>query len=125
MSKLPVQVIDSWEERKGPCIFTTVDEQGVPNAVYVTCVRMYREEAFVIANNKFNKTKQNIFNGSKGSLLFLTEDNKSFQIKGNIEYQTSGDAYDDMKRWLDPKYPGYGATVLKITEVYSGAEKIC
>ena len=124
MLKLPAQVISSWEEREGPCVFTTVDESNIPNAVYVTCVQMYGEGAFVIADNKFSKTKKNILEGSKGSLLLITKDSKAFQIKGNIEYQTNGDAYDDMKQWLDPKYPGHGATVLHIKEIYSGAEKI-
>jgi len=29
-----------------------------------------------------------------------------------------------MKAWLDPKYPGHGAAVLHVEEVYNGATRL-
>ena len=77
-----------------------------------------------MADNYFHKTKVNIQSDSKGSLLFITESKKSYQIKGSIEYHTSGPVYDDMKTWNPEKHPGHAAAAIKVEEVYSGAEKL-
>ena len=124
MPVLPEVVKSSWEKHQGQFVFATSDSDGNPNVIYVTCVKRFSDEAVVIADNHFFKTKENIKAGSRGSLLFLTDEKKAYQIKGPMEYHVSGEIYDDMKRWLDPKYPGNAACVLRVEEVYSGSEKI-
>jgi len=124
MTTLPEEVSKKWEEREGPAVFTTVNENGEPNAIYVSCIRKRNEEQFVIADNYFDKTKTNIKNGSYGSILFITEDHDAFQIKGSISYHEDGDIYDEMKDWLDPKYPAHAATVLHVEQVYQGADRL-
>ena len=124
MSALPENVIKAWENHQGPIILTTVDEDGIPNSIYATCVSLYGNDTVVVANNYFDKTKTNILNGSKGSLLFITKENKSYQLKGSFDYLTSGEIYDDMKKWNPAKHPGHAAAALKIEAVYSGAEKL-
>lgn len=121
---LPKEVSTAWDERKGPIIFTTVDANNVPNAIYATCVKKFDEDTIVIADNYFDKTRANIFAGSKGSILFITNDDKSFQLKGTIEYHKEGDIYNDMKEWNPQKHPGHAAAALKVEEVYSGAKKL-
>lgn len=124
MAKLPEVVCKAWENREGPVIFTTVDDNGNPNSIYATCTSKYSEEHIVIANNYFSKTLSNLLAGSKGSILFMTKEGKSFQIKGSLEYHQTGAIFDDMKKWNPAKHPGHGAAVLKVEEVYSGAEKL-
>ena len=124
MPALPEKVSKAWDERKGPIIFTTVDKDGVPNAIYATCVNKFDEETLVIADNFFNKTRKNIITGSKGSILFITDKNEAFQVKGNIEYHQEGDIFQDMKTWNPKKHPGLAAAVLKVEEVYSGPKKL-
>ena len=114
----------AWEDRDAAIVLTTVDQSGNPNSIYASCVKKYSDDKFVVANNYFQKTKSNILAGSRGSLLFITKEKKSYQIKGTIDYFTSGGIYDDMKQWLDPKYSGHAAAVLNVEEVYSGAEKL-
>jgi len=77
-----------------------------------------------VADNYFNKTLANIKRGSKGSVLFLTNELKSYQAKGSIEYLTDGPIYDDMRQWVDQKKPRIAAAVLSVDEFYSGAEKL-
>ena len=60
MSVLPKKVSKAWNERKGPVIFATVDGNGVPNAIYATCVKKFNEDTIVIADNFFDKTRKNI-----------------------------------------------------------------
>ena len=79
MSKLPKIVDEAWINREERTIFTTVDKDAIPNSVYITCTARYGEDLIVIADNYFDKTKKNIFSGSKGSVLFITTDGKAYQ----------------------------------------------
>ncbi len=124
MAKLPEKVSNAWEDREGPIILATVNGDGIPNAIYATCVSKFSEDTIVVANNYFSKTLENILAGSKGSILFITKEGKSFQIKGSIEYHKEGRIFDDMKKWNPKKHPGHAAAALKVEEVYSGAEKL-
>ena len=124
MSKLPERVNTAWINREERIIFTTVDEDGIPNSVYITCTARYGEDLIVIADNYLDKTKKNILSGSRGSVLFITKDGTAYQAKGIIEYHREGEIFDDMKTWNPEKHPGHAAVALKIEEVYSGAEKL-
>ena len=124
MAALPEKVSEAWENREGPIILSTVDGNGNPNAIYATCVSKFSEDLIVIANNYFSKTLENILAGSKGTILFITKEGKSYQIKGSIEYHKEGVLFDDMKKWNPKKHPGHGAAALKVEEVYAGAEKL-
>jgi len=101
-----------------------VDKNGVPNSIYVTCVAIYDDETILVADNHFDKTKNNILNGSKGSVLFITNERKSYQIKGNIEYHKSGSLFDDMKKWNPKKLSGNAVAAIKAEEIYSGSQKL-
>ena len=124
MAVLPEEVSKAWENRKGPVILTTVSKEGTPNAIYVTCVSKYSEDTLLVANNYFSKTLKNIEAGSSGSILFITPENKSYQVKGRIEYHTDGPLFEDMKKWNPEKHPGRAATALKVEAVYKGAEQL-
>lgn len=124
MSVLPQEIISAWEDRDGAIVFATVAGDGVPNAIYAGAVGMMGNDSIVVANNYFDKTLANIKAGSKGSILFVTKEKKSYQLKGDIEYHESGPAYDFMKEWNSPKHPGHAAAVVKVREAYSGATRI-
>ena len=124
MSALPELVAQAWKDRQGPIILTTVGQDGVPNSIYASCVSLYGNDTVVVADNYFDKTKSNILAGSKGTLLFITKENKSFQLKGSFDYLTEGEIYDDMKTWNPAKHPGHAAAALRIEAAYSGAEKL-
>ena len=124
MTALPETVMEACENREGPIIFSTVDEDGVPNAIYATCVSKFSKDTIVVANNYFSKTLKNIHAGSKGSILFITKEGKAYQIKGSIDYFTNGTIFEDMRNWNPDKHPGHGAAALKVEEVYTGAERL-
>ena len=124
MKKLPESVIKAWENRQDAIVFSTISKDGVPNSIYATCVSKYSDSILIVANNFFSKTMANIQSGSLGSILFITKEDKSFQIKGTLKYDSEGEYYQDMKKWNPTRLPGHGAAVLEITEVYSGAERL-
>ncbi len=124
MKKLPESVIKAWNDREPVTVLTTVSPEGIPNSIYAAVVGLLDESRFVIANNRFAKTQQNILSGTTASFLFLTKDKKSFQIKGPITLHESGPEFDEMKRINPPEYPGFSAAVLHVEEVFSGSEKL-
>jgi uncharacterized protein len=124
MTVLPKEVSTAFEKREGPAVLTTVSSDGTPNAIYATCVSLYDKSTIVVANNYFDKTLKNIEAGSSGSILFITSDKTSYQIKGPIEYHREGPIFDDMKKWNPEKHPGHAAAAVKVEEVYSGSKKL-
>ncbi len=120
MAALPEKVRQAWEEKEGLVIFSTVNQAGIPNSVYISCASLYSEDTIVIANNKFSKTLENIQSGSQGSVLFITPEKKSYQIKGTIEYYTEGPVFEDMKKWNPKTDLGFGAAALRVEQIYSG-----
>lgn len=124
MARLPKDVSEAWDKKDGAIVLSTVDDKGLPNSIYATCVGKFDDETLVVADNYFDKTKKNLQSGSKGSILFITGEGKSFQVKGTMEYHTDGPVFDDMKKWNPAKHPGHGAAALKVEEVYSGAKKL-
>ena len=124
MPKLPDLVNEQWDNREGPIVLTTVDKDGTPNAIYAGCIRKLDDGRILVVDNYFDKTRRNIRSGSKGAVLFITKERKSFQIKGTVEYHKDDAVYDGMKSWVDPKYPAHAAAVVNVEEVYSGAEQL-
>ena len=124
MKKLPEIASKAWDDRQDAIVFSTVSADGSPNSIYATCVSKRNENSIVVANNFFKKTMENIRSGSTGSILFITKDNKSYQIKGKIDYFTEGEIFDEMKKWNPARLPGHGAAVITFEEVYAGAERL-
>jgi uncharacterized protein len=125
MAKLPEAAAQAWTDREGPVVLTTVDEVGVPNTIYVTCVHKASDEQIIVADNKMDKTQANLKAGSRVNLLYITKEKKAYQIKGTASYEVDGDHFNQMKNgWLAAKFPGKAAVVVTIEAVYSGAEKL-
>jgi hypothetical protein len=124
MNKLPEIVNEAWQNKQDAVVFSTVNADGVPNSIYATCISIYNGDKVLIANNFFSKTMENIQGGSAGSILLITKEDKSFQIKGKLSYFTEGELFDDMKSWNPTRLPGHGVAVLDIQEVFAGAQKL-
>lgn len=119
---IPEEVEQGWQKREGAVIFTTVSSSGVPNSIYVLSIQLDNNGLFVIADNYFDKTKQNIEEHSEASLLFLTEEGSSYQIKGSIAYYTSGPYFEYMKSWNPSRFEGRAAVVLTPKQIFSGSK---
>jgi hypothetical protein len=122
--KMTEELKNEWENRNKAIVLTTVSNEGVPNSIYATCNALFNDDSILVANNFFNKTLKNIENTGKALVLFITNDDKSYQVKGNVKHMSSGTEFDDMKSWNPEKLPGHGVAVIDIEEVYSGADKI-
>ena len=124
MKSIPEKVSKAWDNRIGPSIFTTVDINKMPNSIYVKAISKYNDSIFIIADNYFNKTRNNIIQGSEGAILFMVSEKEAYQIKGSISYFTEGIYYEDMKKWNNPKHPRRAVAVVEVKEVYEGTDKL-
>lgn len=124
MKAFPTVVQQAWRDREGPVVLATVAPDGQPNAIYASSVREYGDDLLVVADNYFHKTRANILAGSRGALLFITKERKSYQIKGSISYHSTGPIFADMKTWNPAKHPGVAAAALKVEQVYCGGERL-
>lgn len=124
MTALPKIVREAWINREGPVVLVTVSADGVPNAIYATCVGTFGDDRLVVADNYFDKTRRNILDGCRGALLFITKEGKAYQIKGTLEYHREGEVFENMKAWNPPQHPGHAAAALRVEEVYSGATRL-
>ena len=125
MTRIPERIRQAWDNQEGPMVFATSNEQGEPNAVYVKCVTPYGDNAFLIADNKFDKTRHNILKGNpKGSLLFICKDSTAYQIKGCLECYTEGEVFRAMLARTPDRFARHAAVLLQVEACFCGAEKI-
>ncbi len=124
MTLLSEEILKAWDDRDGAVVLITVDAEGNPNAIYATCVSRYDGETIVVADNYFDKTRANIMAGCRASLLFITAEKKSYQLKGTLTYHTGGPIFEDMKRWNPTRHPGHAAAALKVDQAFSGAKRL-
>ena len=66
------EVRSAWDDRRHPSALATVDEDGTPNVIWVTCTSLLddgervRRRQIGIADNYFSKTLANILRGQPG-----------------------------------------------------------
>lgn len=118
------EIIDAWAEREGATVLTTVSSEGRPNSIWVMSTGLYKNEHIIIADNYFDKTKANILSTGIASVLFITKEGRSYQLKGTMSYHRDGPFYDFMMEVTPPKFPRRAAVVLHATEIYSGSERL-
>lgn len=124
MPTLTPEAHKAWQNREKRMVFTTTDEDNVPNSIWILCAELVDDNKVVIANNSMHKTLENIGNGGTASLLYIAPEREAYQIKGAVEHHPSGPIFDNMKSWLNPDYPGKSAVLLHIEEVYYGKDRV-
>jgi hypothetical protein len=124
MSAITKSVKKAWEDREGPVVFTTVGNDGTLNNIYATNVNLYGDDKIVIANKYIDRAMKEKLPDSTGSLVFVTNDKKSYLVKGDIHYEYGGENYKYMKTWSGDKHPGHGAAVVNIEEVFENGKQV-
>ena len=125
MGRIPEEVIKAWQGKTMPATLATVSEDGEPNVIYTSFVRYHGDARFIFTDHYFNKTRDNILNGSRGSLLFISPDGRSsYQLKGSMTLQEDGELYQQMKQGMPPTLPGRAIVVFDVDSVYRGGERL-
>ena len=125
LSLLPEEFLQAWKEREPLATLATTAPDGSPNVIWVLCMHLADEARLVVADNAMSKTRANIDEGSPGALVFLAQPRRAYQLKGPLTYHSDGPVFEAMKNgWLDDSYPGRGAVVMEIREIYLGADRV-
>ncbi|WP_319477802.1 pyridoxamine 5'-phosphate oxidase family protein [Marispirochaeta aestuarii] len=127
MAKLPTEVLTAIEKTNPTCIATS-SADGVPNIVYVTYVKALDDQTMVVADNKFQKTRKNLEENPRLSVVVLDPDTrKSYQIKGKVDCALDGARYQEVVDWVHVKHPQMtpkAAFYMTVEEIYSGADRL-
>jgi len=123
MAKLPKAVTEAMSKQKSFPVATS-SSNSVPNVAYITYLKAVDDETVLIVDNYLNKTRENVVNVGNVSFAVLDEKKGSYQVKGVAQRLTQGELFDEVQQWVPDKYPKVAAVVMKVEEVYNGAEKI-
>jgi len=110
--------------------FATASKGGEPNVVPIGICKLQEDgETIWIADNYFYKTRQNLEENPRGAIYVWGPEVKGcYQIKGDFEVKTEGEAYEKMYKMvksIGERFPAKALVIMKITDVYeckSGAE---
>jgi hypothetical protein len=107
---------------KNLVFLATASIQGVPNVVPIGFARPIDDETILIADNYMNKTRKNLDENPKLSLIVSDAKTFPYQVKGTVEIFESGEYFDQVVDWaqnvmteLQPK----SAILFKVEEVFS------
>jgi len=103
--------------------FATASKDGEPNVIPIGMCDLQEDgETIWIADNYFNKTRNNLDENPRGAIYVWGPEIKGcYQIKGDIEIKTNGADYEKMYKMVKSKgdrFPAKALAVLKITDVY-------
>lgn len=78
------------------------------------------EDKIVLVNYFMEKTLENILSNDNIALVAWSE-MAGYQVKGKVEYRTSGDTFDMVTNWIRETIPGRvvkGILIIEPAEVY-------
>ena len=100
----------------------TASNMGIPNVIPIKFVFVENDDELWLVDNFFMKTLQNLKQNPLVALyVYLQEDSICFQVKGTVDIQTSGTAYNRMKEMVcqeRPDLPAKSLIVMHITDIY-------
>lgn len=103
----------------------TCSREGIPNVIYIKWLKVLDDETVLMADNYFNKTRDNVLSNGKIAFVVLDEEKGSFQIKGTAKRFTEGAMFDEVQKWVPDRLPRVAAVVMHIESIYNGAEQLC
>ena len=101
----------------------TSDNEGIPNVIYVKYLKIIDDNSVLMADNYFEKTRDNILGNGKIAFVVRDDEKGSYQIKGAAQRFTEGAMFDEVQKWVPDKLPK-AAIVMTVEEIYNGAERI-
>ncbi len=109
-------------EKENVVFFATATNEGIPNVVPIGFARPLDNKTILVVDNYMKKTRENLENNAKASLVPRDASKCPYQFKGSVEIHTSGKYFDDAVDWaqsvmseLSPK----AAILLTVEEIYS------
>lgn len=100
----------------------TSSKAGIPNVIPFGFVKCYDDETLLLADNFMNKSMKNLEENPYVSIcVWDTENNQSFQIKGQATIKKTGKVFDEMVAWVKgvmPQLSPKAAVLVKVTNIF-------
>lgn len=100
----------------------TANQDGTPNVVPMTFVKVYDENNLLVVDNFMNKTRKNLVSNAQMAIcVWDLKAGQAYQIKGRTTRSTSGKVFDEAKKWVEEKMPGLqaqAAVLLSVEQVF-------
>lgn len=100
----------------------TASQVGYPNVVPVKFVLIESDDELWLVDNFMDKTLSNLKQNPFVALnVLIPEQDISYQIKGAVNIETSGDKYQKMRDIVlaaKPDAPAKGLVIMHVTEVF-------
>ncbi len=97
----------------------TISSDGLLNVIPVSSVRVF-DGKIVLVNYFMQKTLENL--NSNNQVAFVAWSKMiGYQIKGSVEYQDSGEIFEDVVSWIKETIPGRvvkGVLIINPNEVH-------
>lgn len=109
-------------ERENVVFFATSTADGTPNVVPIGFARPMDSKTIMIVDNYMNKTRKNLENNPKASLVPRDASKCPYQFKGTVEVVESGKYFDEAVDWVksvSSKHAPKAVVLLKVEEIYS------
>lgn len=109
-------------EKDNVVFFATATKEGVPNVVPIGFARPIDNKTIMIVDNYLNKTRKNLEDNPKASLVPRDASKCPYQFKGTVEILTSGKVFDDAVDWATSvmsKLAPKAAVILNVEEIYT------
>ncbi len=109
-------------EKDNVVFLATADTEGKPNVVPIGFARPIDEKTILLVDNYMKKTRENLENNPKASLVPRDATTCPYQFKGSVEIHTSGKEFDEAADWAKSvmsELPAKAAILLKVEEIYS------
>ena len=98
--------------------FATASKEGNPNCVPIYCKKIMDDKVLLL-DNYMNESLDNLLENEKVCVSFYNPYPKeSYKLKGEAEYHTKGDVFDQGCAIMPSKSPK-GVVLIKINGVYS------
>jgi len=120
MVKLTAEIRESLASVK-IVYFATAAKDGTPNAVPIGAFKLIDDETFLISDQYFNKTLNNLKENSKASISFWG-DKGGFQIKGSTTIHIGDETFQKDVDWMKevrPQLVPKSAIIMRVTGVYT------
>jgi len=120
MVKLTAEIRESLASVK-IVYFATAAKDGTPNAVPIGAFKLIDDETFLISDQYFNKTLNNLKENSKASISFWG-DKGGFQIKGSTTIHIGDETFRKDVDWMKevrPQLIPKSAIIMRVTGVYT------
>ncbi len=120
MVKIPKEAVDMMSKNETCKVLATADAKGVPNAAAIWSLKPVGEDQIAFAEVTMKKTKDNLLNTKKASVLVISPPGKSFQLKGDfLGFQTSGPVFDAFAKAMAAANITVRAVgLIRINEIY-------